>query len=299
MSSREGYRIIDKDEEPLHGPAEKREGILGVETVVEDNGELAVTHNSQLKYFHYLKVEPGFDNVRFEMYIADEAKAITQKIGWKRLRDALEEELRTIEKNPQGEKSIDPDKNNDQAQQQRSVNRLGAEFEEVVGTPIAIKGTGKQSISSNNRENLARQFIRMRTLEAEMRQALTKEQQEVFKACKVFALISYAADYPKGEQEWLIMERVPEAQWVKDVRYGSGSNEFDIGFDPEEHPGLAHLFGEAEVKTWQGLKQEFENRGIVLPDFNKRNIFGFTGTGRNVLWNSGQDDKKVYTLIDQ
>ncbi len=296
----EGHQIYDK-EDRLRGPVAKKKSRWSdrIETVVEESGELAVTHSEDLKYLHYLKVEPGYDNVPFEMYVSDEAKDIIRKIGWKRLRRALEEEFHNIDEDPQGEQSIDPGKDDEQARKQRTVNRLSEELEQSLGVPIAIKGTGEYASNNDNRESLTRQFVRMRTLEAAMPKALSPEQQAIFKVCKVFAVINYKVGYPKGDQEWLIMERVPNAQQVKDVKYGSGSGESDIGFDPKEHPRLAHLFGEKSIRTWQGLKKKFYEHKLELTDFNKSNFFGYTGTGRNILWNLNNNGEKVYTLIDQ
>ena len=263
---------------------------------------LLVTQQPSLDYIHYLTGDGR--EIHFEMYLSTEARDLMKKLGWKKIRQLLEQEIARVHNDPFGQTSIDNTKDDPRSQKLRSVNSLGEEVEQLVGMPIATKGTGKglepegkvlvTKGGYSTRENLLEQYVDMRHFQIKSQLVFNDAQKAVLEFCPVYAAVRYPVDTPEKYQEWLIMKRVVNGQQVEDhvcrgPQYYNHGREF-LGFDTREHPDLAEAF-DVLYRDWNSLFWRFNGNemGLRVSDIS----------GRNVLWTLKPDGRKFYTIIDQ
>lgn len=130
--------IIPENEQVVVTPIKPNEKYGRV--LVELSDKLLVTRNPELKYTHY--INGASDRINFEMYLSFEARELVKKFGWKNMRAMFEENLAQIDKDPYSINSLDPDRTKHDAQVRRTINPISQKFEDILGIPIVIKGSG-------------------------------------------------------------------------------------------------------------------------------------------------------------
>jgi len=257
---------------------------------------ILIAEDESLCSFHYIKLSSAEEKrtVEFEMYLSDEARILMKKLGFKKIRKLFGREFEVITVDPFGNQSIDPAKNEDFAKKMRTVNTISQELENILGRPVAIKGTGMGLQPGHpDREDLILQYRKMKELEIVSKGELSSEEKELLEFLPVFGVIrcpvsSADRDSVREYQEWLIMERV----------VGGGSRIEDeslavigrpyacLGFKVKDHPELAKVFGRVfsgdDYCRWEDVEDELRMKGIPVGDL----------AGRNVLWHLNPEGKK-------
>lgn len=261
-----------------------------------------VSEDSDLGYRHFAQGQGR--NVSFELLISNEASDLLQESGKVETKHRLKQAIHQIIEQPYGSRSIDPHHSRKKGKKGRSVNLLSAELERKLNLPLAIKGSAQFSPGHPGRENLINQFIYMRKLQKEWEQ-LPEYIRNILHICKVYAVIRHAVNDKRKTQDWLIMERVPNAQSAED----GGSiieDRKEFGFVADQHPRLEEVinkeindpFLKRKVRSpytdnicykWQTLKQALEKAKLHLSDLS----------GRNVLYTSAVPSERQYIIIDQ
>jgi len=287
---------------------DKKREILGFE----------VKHNSRLKAIHLEDVRTKTDTHErpFEMWMTDEIRKEVGEKGYGIIRKLVEKDFRSILLDPYGERSLDPDKNEETAQRLRTINAAISELEQLIGRPLCIKGTGKDTyLQDPDRENLMFQFDVMREL-ALRNPHITEQTQEdlgftPIRFADVYAAIQYPIHKdperwvnPHDVQQFLIMERVPNAKRIFEVgkRYavatlGWGGNNSGVetvyGFDSKEHPRLAD-FCHASSRDEFVMFDEVQRQLWILGIGNASDV-----AARNVIYSEAPPNQRNYVIIDQ
>ncbi len=287
---------------------DKKRGILGFKVI----------HNSRLKAVHLedVRTKTGTHEGPFEMYMTDEIRREVGEKGYGIVRKLLEEDMRSILLDPYGERSLDPDKNERTAQRLRTINAAISELEQLIGRPLCIKGTGRDTyLQDPDRENLIFQFDVMRELALRNPHITEQTQKELgfspIRFADVYAAIQYPihkdpekwAD-PHDVQQFLIMERVPNAKRVFEVgkRYavatlGWGGNNSGVetvyGFDSTGHPRLA-AFCHARSRDEFVMFDEVQRQLRILGISNASDV-----AARNVIYSDAPPNQRNYVIIDQ
>jgi len=287
---------------------DKKREILGFE----------IKHNSRLKAVHYEDARPRENtHIRpFQIWMTDEIRQLVGEKGYAVARKLVEEDAQSILLDPYGERSLDPDKKERTAQRLRTINAVTTELEQLIGKPLCIKGTGKDTyLDDPDRENLMFQFEVMRELALQNSHIIDETQKELGFAPLRFAEVYAAIQYPIRKdpevwvtphdvQQFLIMERVPNAKRVFEVgkRYavatlGWGGNnpgvETVYGFDSKEHPRLAafcHARPRDEFVEFEQVQRQLRILGI----HNASDV-----AARNVIYPEAPPNQRNYVIIDQ
>jgi len=306
---------IAEGERVLRSPKGSREAVhdrfnlpTGAETFLPDaEGGILVAHNDELKYTRYVALE-GNERVKFEAYLSDEALDSLRGTGWKTVRSLFENDFSNIQKEPFGSQSIDHLKDNWTSQRLRTVNKASQEAEQLLGVPVAIKGTGSGPFYDwQEHEDLTRQYLFMRKLGLSS-ERLPEDLKEILSVCKVYGVLRMPVDVPTGANEkqpsyheWLIMERLVDAEpmetELKNHLLVGGGTESEAYFDPEKHPELVGAFSTYPVAS--GIKEgSFAALASSLVSLGLQPRLTDLA-GRNMLMTKATDGKKHYTLIDQ
>lgn len=285
MLNQPEYRI-PREEKVKISPAKPTTTPWGERSVCLNN-QLLVTENPNLKYLHYVNGEG--DKKNFEMYLSYEARELAHKLGWQKVRQLFEDNIGLITNDPFGERSIDPSRQEKEAQIRRSINPITDELEQILEVPIAIKGTGiRLQPGHPDREDLRSQYTLMRYLQLKSQHVLTPEQKAVLEFTPVYGVIKYPVDRPERFQEWLIMRRYDDAERVEDHKLFLPWLGQYLGFDREEHSRLAQAFS-VNSGSWNDLLWRFRGSGLEVSDIS----------GRNLLCFKTDDEQQRYAVIDQ
>lgn len=253
---------------------------------------VVVTEDQELEYTHYLTGEGA--KADFEMYLSSEARVLVNHLGWKKVRSLFEQDTADITKEPFGQRSLDPTKDEYDSKIRRSVNSLSKQLEESLDLEVAVKGTGIHlPPGDERREDLVKQYLRMRLLQIQSRTLLTEEQKEIIEFCPVYGVIRYNTEPPIEYQEWLLMKKI-YGVGVEDVGYAMAVMgpypEVEPGFDHTKYPLLAKALRLREYPTWSDAKSNLRRQGLAISDLS----------GRNILeWRRQDTGRSFYTIIDQ
>lgn len=237
----------------------------------------------------------------FEMWISDEIRELMENKGYGIVKKLISRDLSKVLLDPYGTMSIDPLKHDEEAQEQRTVNRSSDELEEAIGLAVCIKGTGREmTIPNSNREDLISQYQYMRRLSLQ-NDRLREITIDRLGYCPIKFLDVYGAiNYPNSQQ-FLLMERIVNARHVdqdqkKVIDYMfrfDDPESFDprTGFFAADHPRLAAYVGSnAEYIGWNSLQSRLKKDGFEeLPDLQTRNM----------LYTTAEDGTRHYVIIDQ
>lgn len=292
-------------------------------------GEMYIKHIPEIRATYYKKVKqavkPGGEEIvwtPFEMYIADEVREKIGKKGWKLVRQMIEEDLKEIDQDPYGSRSIDPETDRHHFPS-RSINAISPFLEEQIGLKMAVKVHGVTRMSAE----MHTQFPTMRKLAIDFDEKLPDSWKKVVRICPVYALLRW--DSPTGIEQRILMERIDDAEQIESEYIYMSDSVMIPSFFAEDHPDLAKLAigneGNTELSRkirlqliddgyiqknnkeidpndipregvifpgmlmpWRQLNSEFAKFGIKLSDLS----------GRNVLCQEN-DGNRTYTIIDQ
>jgi hypothetical protein len=260
---------------------------LKIYKIVPLSEKFTVSENKQEGYRHYTKGKGRYPE--FELYITDEAAGLLKQAGKVTAKSRFKQELAAVGRDSYGHRSLDPQVESAEVRSKRSVNSLGMEFEALIGKPIAVKGTGDLSFFDTKREDLVEQFKMMRKLDLAQKE-LPAYIQDAINFAKVYAVIRHKVNDDKNYQEYLIMERVVDAQNLE--KPGE-----EGGIDPEEHPRLIDVInrGYDEKTLTSGRYPLFLLKGVL----QKYGIETHDLEYRNVLFSKSQPkESRRYTIID-
>ncbi len=109
------------------------------------SGRILTFTNESLAYTRHVVLDAQ-DKPGIEVFLSDELKERMRSVGWKAVRNLFEQDIKDLERDPFGERSIDPDKDSEALRRARSVNGASHALETLLGIPIAIKGSGSGKV---------------------------------------------------------------------------------------------------------------------------------------------------------
>ncbi|MCS6956272.1 MAG: hypothetical protein NZM02_00275 [Patescibacteria group bacterium] len=213
----------------------------------------------------------------------------------KKTRFDIEKFLIEVDKNPQGNTSIDPTKNKQRSQELRAVNLLN--FQEGENArKIVVKSTGTiDDFEAKDREDLIAQFFVLRGLGdvfLERDKSLNNLWFDFLRPVKVYGVISERLADNKIKQH-LIMEYGGSSRLGYDDHY----------FDPKSHIELVDFIKSTlgcgfnpKVKNIDG-KTMWSLKNLTEALERRYGVLINTLRSRNIIWEE-IDGKKKYRIID-
>lgn len=263
-------------------------------------GGVEIERNNSLQFTNYTVIPGNTGLTPVEIYISDELRMAG--LSFRELRDIVRVELQRVIADPFGATSIDPHVDDSELRARRSVNRLAAEAQVLIGHPLAVKSVYEQQednaddgISSSGREDLIAQYLFMRQLQLVAQRRLDERRRAKIEFLPVYGAVRV------GEQQFLVMKYIKGAREIRDrvVPYrtqggwpGNGEPISEMAFSGLEHPGFVQALGFSyppEIVRWRDVGDLFEEMlGIHLHDL----------VGRNVLYYQHEGEMR-YVVIDQ
>jgi hypothetical protein len=241
----------------------------------------------------------------FSLTLTQEAHQIVRSAGWLTTRKAIEAALTDALTNPHGELSIDQYKDTDAGRTARTVHRLPAAIEERLGLPVAVKGTGLDVVRSiqmglGSRANLTDQFHFMHRLYAAQQKYHPGGIGGVLSVNRPLGLIKHSSNRPgQHTQEWLLMDRVVDAQPVEEMGICMTSGDIELAFDAHKYPDLAAIADPYGIFRDDDIL--FEDLATKVGEQLAPDIFSWElgdVVGHNILAQQRPDGRNTYILID-
>lgn len=210
-------------------------------------------------------VEEDFSDYWREIKFSDDAHVLVSNgvydlieksgVDKERLGELIMMDIDAIERNPRGERSIDPLKNNEYEGYKRWINKLRGPLTTALGFPeVAVKKS-----LGDTREDLVYQFGKMLELRSKAEEVFTPEQKKELGLAEVYAVVTVSK--PDGIHQYLFMEKVPGERMDRQEPV------------PES---MAEAFGIAGNKAtdprgWGSLTDLLVNMGVKVNDFGPKN----------------------------
>jgi hypothetical protein len=198
-----------------------------------------------------------------KVFFTTEVIALIEKseIGIDRLRKLVEHDLEIISRSSHGERSIDPEKNDELNNSDKELNLLRESLTSVLGLGrVLVKG-----VFSEFAENLEGQFKKMTLLRDQAAQKFTLEQKQLLGFAKVYGAI---IDSRSGVgRQYLLMELVQGERLKKNSRVPA---ELMDAFDLSKYKSDF-------IMDWKYFSDWFQNQEMKVDDLYPRNVLKTMG----------------------